>query len=697
MLLSTESTNSTQKSKELFLKPYSFTLSDKFLNRDAYHLENEYMDLKDFRNAAINELTLYNYFHRTNKTKAHLAQIFSNANIKILIIKGYIFSSQALYLLSYYLSINTTIKEIEIESGKDIIWQLYNNLQGISFIKAISSRITKIYYSPKAYDNIELYKLLFCSSANLNEIIINYKSYKSDEQDCMLKIIFSTKHYLDKLAFYPYKLDLNPEYFDYFKESDKNIEINTLILESNYSILIVLLLIKNAYLFKVETIEISANGKELIIEEILNLCNNPKNTVKRIIVNEKYEMDYIEAIKELLLTNQNNQTIQYNIQNLPKIFINGYEVFIEYNNSTNSYNVACPYYKSRDDGNDSFSFPYISKSNSFNLIFKDSLLDADNYTELLCLLFNMPTGITKLRIIYDENDIEVGNIDPQCLKDSTNSIINEMKELYHNYKANHIYSRKIELEDLNFYFDSKHPELNVFFFIVLEIMIDLKYKIKELNLNNCSCGDLADFLAKHKTLESLNIKIIFLHIDILDLENVGRLHQYSHLIKEKIKVVYDRLNKEDCLLSIYFQSIKNSNFVEFYSNKHEREQFIQFRNEIEISEFIEELKKEEIMISNKQRKKSKIKFRVSNPPDLIILCRFFSYYKENQIRIREIEFYFLENKSVDYIRNMQAMVLETILDVKFRIYSEEPIPTHNKCGKISKKTRRYFKLHNILE
>lgn len=689
--------NNLKIKEQMLIKPYIFDFSyPKKLLIDKY-FELEYKDLKDFKNAAIKELRINNCNYLTNNARLYLTELLSNENIK----KLTLYTSNCkcntwLRFITKLLQNNKTIKEIEIDFYK--VDNTYNSIEAWKlFLTTASNRIVKVSYSAfSSKDDTDLNKLLF-SNSNLKEIKLNSGIYCEDYYN-IVKYILSSNKYLDEFSIRTGILDINQNFFDNIYKSGFKAEINTLVLEKIPSVES-LVIIDNAYILNTETIKIkdlSYTYSKETIDHIFKLSNNPLNTVKRIII-DKLIGEFEDIISQL---NPKN----YNTQRIPQIYIDSHkEVKIYSNEKDNTYKIDCLYKNSEclieTNG------VYIAK-----LTIKDNILDENSFTALLSILFNCPERIKDIRFSdeYDtKDDFLLGFIKSRYNQENIENIVNQMRTIFSKFKENNIHSKDMKINELIFSRD--RPEFNIFHFTILDILIQMKIKIEKLTFNFCTIEKLVEYLDKYKTIESLNIKVICIIIREIDLENIVRLNQYSHLIGSKfiMKLYYETVfiakvphNKE--YKDFYSEVIRNSNFIEICNNNNMTYQHSskQFSVNNDIINFVKRIRNlDKIMCEKSKFLMKNITYSTFDCRnfDLEVMIDLFSLLKEHNYYLNKTTFYYMRKLKPDYARKIVSMYLETILDNKYRKNDVYWYQSQIECSqyKCSRKSRRIFELHNI--
>lgn len=508
-----EDSDNLINTKPGILRPYFFeyNISDEVFSYNYY----EHLDLYDLKRARIKEVTIREETRLTKKTKFDLTNLLSNVNIQKINLKLYYYSSKFLLFMSKQLRKNTTIKEIRLESYLiEYLASITPKRVLVFFINSISSRLVEIINIPFPKINTEMNKLIF-SNPNLKVIRINYSFSDSN----ILKYILSSDKVLDKISNLDKIIPIDKWFFDDFSKSKVKVIINTLHLESSLQQNI-MLFIEYSFLFKTDTIRFGYSFKfnKEIIDSVLKLSNNPLNTVKRIIIDSKWDISFKEIISELL-----HSSDQYNLQRIPKLFYGYREIIINYDTITKMF-ISVKEYR-----NSMTSVLYLFK-------FKDNSFDERMFKDLLNKLFNDPLELRKLKIEYNMEDVNHCSTNPQIVINKINNaqaIVSKMKEIYSTYKLNNIHYKKPVIISLTFDFNKYCSELNVFYFPILEIMMEMKIRIEKLVLINASFTELADFFIKHKALESLNINNIKISINKIEKEDVDKVCQCSHLIDWK--------------------------------------------------------------------------------------------------------------------------------------------------------------------
>lgn len=534
-----------QYKNQLILKPIAFSYP---LNINFVPTNLEYENLKDLRNLAIKELTInYDEISMSHKNRLELTNLLSNTNIKK--IKFNFMSSNlknimSLIFISKLLRKNSSNKEIEL------YFPSINNSNGLNkfqiltwtfFLNIIKSSITGISYSPFTIKHTDMNKLLF-SNSNLKAISLSF-NYLDDP--IIVEYILSSSKNLNDFSIK--SLNIGLKFFDFISNSETKAEINTLklfcIKHDSF-----LDFIDKAYLFKTETIKIEDSEIRMneIINRILKLSNNPLNTVKRVII-DKCHYNFIDILSELLNFNK------YDAKRIPRIFIDYYkELKIEFNNIDKTYIIDYSYKNCEYNYND------------FNLTFKGNYLDEYRFTELLYILSNCTEKFVKFYIESDMNDIlKTTN---SSFIENTGKLVDQMKRIFKQFKDSNIHYKNLNTNYVTFLFNKIHPEFNIFYFTILEIIVQMKIRIDVLRID-CPIIELVNFMDKHQTLESLNIKNIEIIITKINLEDIDKLYQYSNLIEGQIKLEMEGgLYSRKEILNTFVKLTNKSNFVLIYEN-----------------------------------------------------------------------------------------------------------------------------------
>lgn len=603
--------------KELqLLKPYIF--NTEIINKTDTLPYLEFKDLKDLKKASIKELIVNKCFPSIN-----LSKLLKNTNIKKIKLQNEYreeITIKWLLYISRLLRNNVSIKEIELVFvlDKNKI-SYFKKLAFCAFLNTASSRLVKIRNMPfpEEYQDINI---LIYNNSNLKDISFEINSGNKN----IIKHILSSKKNLDEFIITDnYIKDIDQEFFDCISKSEAKAEINTLNISTKSSKEF-FFFIYNAYLFKIETIKINTSkfhNEEEIFTHILELSNNPHNTVKRIIITSYY-LNYREIISKLL-----NSKKYSNTQKIPKIFIEDFnELKLDIiNNNTSKINRL-----------------YNGKSN-FSLTFKDNSFDVDSFIELLYVLFNCPDKLRCLHLKYEDSKIE--NTETPKINENKDSLVSQMKGIFNKFKDNIVYSDNMTIGNLKLTIDQKYPILNIFIFTILEILIQMKISITELTLERCSVLELEAFMNKNKKQESLNISSIYLTISKLDLEHIDKLAQYSHLLKGNINLTFD--NKIDLIeedyFNVYSKLAKTTNFIHLYQknlpflNLNENNQ-TSFDSAVNMSSFIDRIKNSYKITGENNIIYNQIRCCTFDTLNLDLLYKIFSVFKEYKCSLNEISF-----------------------------------------------------------
>lgn len=684
------------KSKQLRLKPYSFDLSESYY-LVSNHSFQELLDLKDLRNAAVKELTLKNEIELTKKSIIDIEELLSNPNIKkIKLIFTASKTNRFLNFISNLLRKNTTIQEIEITlfdfklqienltSSQRQVWSF--------FINTINSRLVKIDKTPFSTIDTDINKLIF-SNSNLKEFLCHDEL--NTENSNVLEYILTSGKYFNKLEIFTSTNNTNQRLFDKISKLETKAVINTLVLNANILSERFFDIIDNAYLYKIETIQISDTTiicPQQIFDHILKLSNNSLNTVKRLVMKRNcQDIDIALIITNLLNSNK------YNIEKMPRMFIDDYrEVIINHNVIDDTYNATCLcennhciYYEKYD----------------FSLDFRGNSLDEESYTKLLVLLSNNPELLYSFTVGWVENSIQPESNNPIDVLNRVKNV-NRMKELYIKFKEKNVYSnRSPKITKLTFNF-TEDRELDVFYFTILEIMIDMKIKINRFKLVNCSLIKLADFMNKNKESKTLYINNIDILINKLDKENIDKLYQYSDLIEGKISIDFNievdlnNLSVKKELVGILNSSNKeNNNFVNFDNIRNSLSNF-NFKSMKELKEKVDCARSITRTLETKDNFLLKnircLDFRFYDI-DLEIIYSLFSFLKEYKYFLNDCCLYDFEFLIAAHAFKINSLILENVIDNKHRetdIYYCASIIRN--FGKYIRKNKRYMLLHGIM-
>lgn len=668
-----------QSNEQISVKPYFFSIDLKYNLTDTLpYLEFE--DLKDLGNASIKELVLHEC-----SSSIEVAKLLSNKNIKKIVLRGLLRGVTVKWLLfiSKLLRKNDSVKEIEFcFNSSNYEFKNFKKLAYSDLLNSASSRLVKIIKEPIHKDHSEINIL---SKNNLNKKDISYE-YDDSLSENVIKYLLTSKKHINELIIGDKPIiAVNSELFDQIIKSEAKAEINTLYLSTKLTKEYAFFFINNAYLFKIQTIKICSlyYYDEEIFNHILELSNNPHNTVKRIFI-FSYYLNYPRIISDLLNSNK------YNIQKIPNIFVEDYKKLKLDVKNNNTYKIKILYNSKSNFSNKTFNLPI--KYNSF---------DKDIYTELLYILFNRPKILSCLHITYDDKlDINKSN----WITEGAESQINQMKEIFNEFKISNISTQNEEIESLSFSIDYEYPKLIILQFFILEILIEMNISIKNLVLKQCSVMELATFLNKHKALQSINIRDINLTIVKEDLEEICKLTQYSHLIKGKIYLRYDdkeKASRED-YFNLHSKLATTTNFIALSKNIFNlkvKERY-DIKDEIVITNFIHDIensynKTGKCNILYNQIKSFEIESQELN---LELMLELFSAIKMYHCSIMNLHFARMNEKTplID-LKKLLSVYLETIIYNKFRDkkvnYCLRKITM--KSNRISRKNKRYFNLHHI--
>lgn len=640
-----------QDKEQLILKPYNFYYEDKkYPDNSCYEL----IDLKDLRNAAIKNLSMSKLNSFTHKIRRNLLELLSNTNVKkIEIHMEYQINNIWLLTISKFILKNSTIKEIELYFEKAFKINYLSRKTWSSFLNAIENRLVKINNTPFSKDNTDMNKLLY-SISSIKEINNNCDQYL--EYANIIKYTLTSRKYLNELIIYENKGMIDQHFFEYVIKSKTKAEINTLAL-SNFSSECLLNFLNNSYLFKVETLKICDYKSSLknLFYHLFNLSDNPLNTIKRIIINN-YQKEIKTYIQELLSMND------YDLTKFPKFYTDTRkEIKIEHNENNNTYNITCEFENSQID------ILY------FVLQFTRNTLNGENYKELLNLLLICPEIIRSLRFSYGKDDDYIIFSDPIYIKENSVNIVNKMKLLFIKFKEDNIHFECKKTININFEFKKNHQELNIFYFTILEIMIQMGIRINSITLKYCPISELADFMNKYKTFKCLNINKIYIITTKIDLKNVEKLFQYSYLIEDKIFLkFYD--DEDFSFKNFIFSSLSsyNVNFIESYcETRLSKANMLYNSNDIDIfnQNLIKTLKTQEDKIFLKIIYCLYFdfeKFEIEKLNEMFSLLKKYRYY------IYELNFIIYHEIKADHVRKVQSIYFETVINYKYsenKIYS----------------------------
>lgn len=678
-------------------KPYSVNFScqlDVLYSHNSYY---ELMDINDIRRASINELKIENDSQLTNKIRFYLTEFLSNTNIKKINICFSVDNYNFLIFISKLLRKNTTIKEIVIQFESITKINYIRKKAWLFFIKTVSSKLVRIQSTPFSEASTYMNKLLFKNS-NIKEIsLCRLRSNILEDFFNILKYILISGMCLNcfNINAEANNLDINQQFFDDISKSERKAEINSLVLEQ-VNLKLSLVIIKNAYLFKTETIIVRNYFCDLL-DPVLKLSINPLNTIKRIII------DYPYWKKECNEMNDNIRKM-LNSDNIPKIFI-----------------VDSELQMLKDDKKNLYECFNTTLLNRFTLVIIENSLNKDLFLKLLCLLFNKPEDFKCLKIECYKSILKFkNNIFPrigQLEIDNFNSIASQMKEMYYKYKEENIYYKNTETLRIAFYFSKSTPELNILYFTIFDILIELEMKIITFEMVEFSITELVEFMKRYKNLKSIYINDITINSNGKDVEKIEELFEYSYLINGKIYIKFTKevdMNDENFqtkLIDLFYIKLrKDNNFIKYHfdNDQSSENNFINFENNNQITKFIESnLIKRKFDCKRKFCKTNIIKFQIDFTAktsffpqyfDIQYLFILFSFFKEyqyvlNKIFLKDLKFYEASSTC-----RMNSMVFETILDNIYRREKEEKIlflTNMIRIGILKRKYQRYLRLHNI--
>lgn len=257
----------------------------------------------------------------------------------------------------------------------------------------------------------------------------------------------------------------------------------------------------NSYIFKIETIIITSpfpSSRE-IYEHIFKLSKNPLSSVKRIIID-----NFLGDIDEIRSKFTHND---YNTKRLPRIYIDNFKHQRIFKDKYDAEKKI--YYLYEKEKTIKLSkYPFY-----FRLTFKDNLIRERKFSDLLYVIFNCPEKLSRI-YIYDDfysDDSAYPGI-RYSNKENLDINVNKMKKMFHEYKESNICYCHQKIRELTFSHSSE-PELIIFYYTILDILIQMKIKIEEICfLRPFTVANLVEFLEKYKTFESLNINNISLYV-----------------------------------------------------------------------------------------------------------------------------------------------------------------------------------------
>lgn len=706
---------------DLFKYKYTDLIFDQY-----YHSLYEKIDLNDLKHASIIELILSSSIPLTNISKFEICELLKNSNIKRLIIKILpqinLSINKFLIYISKLISNNTFIEEIELHC--DFKYR-YTNIEKQTwklFLTTINNRLVSLNFSSELSKEDFFNKQLF-NNSNLKEINIlsRTKDLLSSEYTEVIKYIFSSIQYLEEFTI---NQDINIKIFEDFINLKKVTSINTLIL-NNTSLKSNIAIIKYAHKFKIESLIIKFNDmydtnhscaiddlEKSTLDHLFLLSINPFNTVKRIVIMNK-NRKLKEIISNLFISNN-----EYNLDKIPKLFIEYYkEVIFNRNRNDSINNHSDVGYISIRNGNSNtsnkFTILYENKEFKyyyrFKLTVKENLIDENKFLECLYLFLNNPASFRILEIEYDATEVSEKILNQRSALQNTSYIIKQIKEIYMKFKANNIYTRRVSIKDARFDFNAITPELNILYFTILEIMIDMKISIDKLELINCSVLDLSNFMKDNKKLKSLNINDIYIQCEEVDKDSIYKLLEYYYLIEGKIHLKFSNCKEvektsvqEEYINLVYSKNRNIINFIEFsfdmffdYYNSDQKciptnvnKSII---NYITNTYMIQILFNYDIHYCFRNMKETMV-YPINI--DIKQMFNLFSLYKKYQYILDKIFFLELHNIKRDYVRKINIISLETVLDIKYReafAYSFK----YTINTKFNKKCRRYLELHRI--
>lgn len=687
-----KSTN-LSKRKQLKLKQYELNF-ERFSFDELNFSLYERMDLNDLRNAAISEMEICNNIPLTQISKHNFTELLQNQNIKKIKLFIYTSSNKWLIFISKLLLKNTTIKEIElnfystfssVRDNRKKVW--------VYLINAVYNRLVYVNDTPFGKHQTDINKLML-SNPNLKDINLSYyfNMKPADHYSNLLKYALSSDKYLEEFIVCIKNNGIKSNFFRNISKSKKLAKINTLMLQTNF-----VSIIEYSYLFKIETI--ICNFKEnlnpnLIMDSLLKLANNPLNTVKRIIFENNEKKNCMQILSKFL-----NSSNEYNIPNFPKIYVDGYkEVII--NNIRNKKVVSCLYQNSNS-----------KYRSNIQLLSKDNKLNEYSFTQFLYILFNFPCDLGEIFTNYFDNANKGDTANPKCTIENIQCSINRMIELFIKFKEDNIPTISKKITSLIFIYNQDNPELNIFFYVILELLVE--WKINRLILFDWSINDLANFMNKHKNLASLNIDYIFIQkkTSILDIKDINKLYQYSHLIKYNIYLSLPEeidMKSENVLLeliTIFDSQFKtNHNFIKLKTNfklPSDSTNIYKFVNEQSITDYVNKMRNIRKSLYENNfffQNINKFEIDIYENIDTQVVSNLLSFMKEYQYVLNEDSFKYLKHYSYQRKKSMRKTLysyLEVNLDIRYRTnYTFKP---SSKYIQYNKNTRRYLKLHNLIK
>lgn len=239
-------------------------------------------------------------------------------------------------------------------------------------------------------------------------------------------------------------------------------------------------------------------------------------------------------------------------------------------------------------------------------------------------------------------------------------------------------------------------------------MIDMNIKLNQLNLENCSFNELAEFMNKHKELESLNIHDICITYNKIDKENIEKLYQYSHLIEGKLKIKFtdaiDLKNENvqiDLINILFSKSRQNYDFIKLIENNIFLNHQCSYLNNDEIIVYIGKLQKIQDKLEDKNNLSFKniqnccLDFKYLNLDSFLM---FLSFLKEKEYYLFDWTFDNLKCNIDDLNYKKISLIIETIIITRYRYqkklsHSQSTILSYD--SKFKRKYKKYLFLHNI--
>lgn len=706
------------------MKPYVLTIE---LKKKVIFLNNfnqaEVIDLQDLSKSAIKHLIIKTnyYISLTHDIRSKLAILFNNPNIKFLDLHFYAYPQRILNTLIVYLSklleknnsvakialsfLNYDYKNTHLEnkamaylfySVRDRLFEYSGFLNYICDEKEIKKFIYNSNNLKRAcfLENLnENNKYLFCS----NKIIDNYTLELSNDSDLnndFWNNIFNIKYDVSKdLDFGEVGLIANSKDDDnvYDRIKIANLELSFKKELDSKSISLILNIIRNCYILKVENLKLPLIDyvKDKIIQikivnEVLKLSLNSLNTVKRVsfsINSDKFKDIFTELdLKE------------YDMKKIPKIYL------IHCRNHLKLPEVMTYNDETKDDNHSNTSKDY----NVFKTPISFRILDfryvlsceytiridkIDDISHSLIDFLEFISIFNNCYCIYIKiEDIEKSH---SHWDDNKDKILDNLLNSFKKYYSKEINSeRKIATSRLSLEFKNKQSAYNSLYFTILKIMIS-QFKINSINIINCPLPELISFMNKNINKEDIYIMTNKLYIDVEDknitVDDVKNLYSFTNIIKDRITLnIFNKENElfksQNAYKSYYtkeiiaiFDLIKetNSNFIDTTHYTHEniilRSDILNEKNALrinsdkEMNNFIDEIEKR--------------------------------YYKENSDTVIRIQYVFLKSEIPVNLEIRLFSVLKTLVNsiCSVRYYSFiQKIYVDSSTKKFCKKDKQVY-------